>query len=215
LLLLKCEDSDEFLPDENVIFVDEIILDGDTRGSKKFIAAQANAIGVVAAGIAIQLPDIGHFIKTVSNALYQLAERDTILKGACLLEGSRIRAISSDLASHIREFNHTLEFFSGKNPNKLSPNDQHSIDQCRDLCLERIKNIVPHHCGNHQKCDVAYCGYVKIKMKLKAIKKRTGADFTREDIDKQYVRESRFQGKYMSMDNASMEKSDKGNNVPH
>ena len=101
LLLLKCEDSDEFLPDENVIFVDEIISDGDTRGSKKFIAAQANAIGVVAAGIAIQLPDIGHFIKTVSNALYQLAERDTILKGACLLEGSRIRAISSDLASHI------------------------------------------------------------------------------------------------------------------
>lgn len=53
---------------------------------------------------------------------------------------------------------------------------------------------------------MAYCGYVKIKMKLKAIKKRTGADFTREDIDTQYVRESRFQGKYMSMDNASMEK---------
>jgi hypothetical protein len=92
------------------------------------------------------------------------------------------------------------------NPNKLSPNDQLCIDRCRDLCLERIKNIVPHHCGNHQKCDVAHCGYLKIKMKLKANHKRTGEAFTREDIDKRYAKESRFQGKYMSMDDASMEK---------
>jgi hypothetical protein len=205
-LLLKCEDSDDFLPDNEAVFADEIISDGDTRGSKKFIAAQVDAIGDVAANIAIQLPDIGHFIKTVSNALYELAEHDTILKGAYLLEASRIRAMSSDLAGHIREFNHTLEMFCNKDPNDLSPNDHHSIDTCRDLCLQRIESIVPHHCGNHRKCDVAYCGFLKIKKRLKAIKKSTGKEFTHDDIVIQYSKESRFQGKYMSMDNASIEK---------
>jgi hypothetical protein len=36
-LLLKSEDSDDFLPDEEAIFADEIISDGDTRGSKNLL----------------------------------------------------------------------------------------------------------------------------------------------------------------------------------
>ena len=152
------------------------------------------------------MPFIGHFIKSVSNALYELAEHDTILKGAGLLEGPRIRAMSSDLARHIREFNVTLEMFRDQNPQELSPNDRHSLNRSRDLCLKRIENIVPHHCGNHQKCDATYCGYLKIKRQLETRKKVTGANFTREDISLQYAKVSRFQGKCMSMDDASITK---------
>jgi hypothetical protein len=47
---------------------------------------------------------------------------------------------------------------------------------------------------------------LKIKRQLEARKKVTGANFTREDISLQYAKVSRFQGKCMSMDDASITK---------
>ena len=206
LLLLKSEDSDEFLPDDIAIFADQIVSDGDTRGAKKFIAAQFEFIGAVVANIVEYLPDIGHFIKTVSNALYDLGEHDPNLKGSCLLEPARIRAMSSDLAMHFRDFNVVLKKFVNKEPDQLSELEQTELNQSRQRCLKRIDAIVPHHCGDHRKCDEACCLYLQIKRRLIVRKQTTGESFCREDIDALYAKEGRFRGKFMSMDKESMAK---------
>jgi hypothetical protein len=96
-------------------------------------------IGDVASKIATQLPDIGHFIKTVSNALYKLAEHDTILKGAGLLEGPRICAMSSDLARHIQEFNITLEMFCDQNPQECHPMISIPLTEVMIFALNELK----------------------------------------------------------------------------
>jgi hypothetical protein len=47
---------------------------GDTTGAPKFISTQKECIGDSAKGIAVQVNDIDHFIKCISNRLYKLAE---------------------------------------------------------------------------------------------------------------------------------------------
>eukprot|EP00986_Skeletonema_menzelii_P020007 scaffold29846_cov211-Skeletonema_menzelii.AAC.1 len=59
-------------PDDEAILVDCFISDGDTKGAKRFIATQASIVPEFEE-IAIYLPDIGHFIKCISNALHKLA----------------------------------------------------------------------------------------------------------------------------------------------
>jgi hypothetical protein len=51
------------------------------RSPNKSIDAQAQIVGRAADGVAERIPNIGHFIKTVTNGLYQLASEDPTSKG--------------------------------------------------------------------------------------------------------------------------------------
>jgi hypothetical protein len=64
---------------------------------------QNRIIGEAANWIAVQVPDIGHFIKCISNGLYSLKERDRTLGGTGLLEPCRICLISSDICKHLQK----------------------------------------------------------------------------------------------------------------
>jgi hypothetical protein len=50
--LLRGVDGKDILPDDEAIFANQFITDGDTRGAKKFIARQVELIGNAAEGIA-------------------------------------------------------------------------------------------------------------------------------------------------------------------
>ena len=52
-----------------------IIGDGDTKGQSKFINKQAELVPTYH-GKAEYIPDIGHFIKCISNAFYALAAKN-------------------------------------------------------------------------------------------------------------------------------------------
>jgi hypothetical protein len=56
--------------DDEAIFGDEIVCDGDTRGPMRFIAKQIEIIGKAAAKLATIIPDLGHFLKNTSNGMY-------------------------------------------------------------------------------------------------------------------------------------------------
>jgi hypothetical protein len=107
--LLRCVDGKDILPDDEAIFANQFITDGDTRGAKKFIARQVELIGNAAEGIAEHFPDFGHFIKCISGALYNLCEKDSSFKGVGLLDSSRIKAMSSDITHNIRNLHERLE----------------------------------------------------------------------------------------------------------
>jgi hypothetical protein len=64
---------------------------------------QKRIIGKAANGIAVQEPDIGNFIKCISNGLYNLKERDCTLGGTGLLEPCRVCVISSDIHKHLQK----------------------------------------------------------------------------------------------------------------
>ena len=60
-----------FLQTDECIFATEIISDGDTRGCYKLILEQEIILGPAVKGIAKHVPDIGHFVKCISNAFYK------------------------------------------------------------------------------------------------------------------------------------------------
>ena len=50
--------------------------DGDTRGSMKFIKKEQEILRQVVEGIAEPIPDVGHFIKTISNGFYSFKKKN-------------------------------------------------------------------------------------------------------------------------------------------
>lgn len=195
-----CEEAAEYLlcgptgegilPDDEAIFVDEFISDGDTRGAKKFIAKQVEIIGDKANGIAQYFPDFGHFIKCISNALFSLRGKDSTYSGVDLLESSRIKALSADVSRHIRQLHEYLE------SDGLSKEEK---EQAKKRCLDNLYAIVPHHCGNHEKCSPDHCLFKAIIRRFKARKAATGEDFTMTDVKAKYAEEGRFRGKNLSI----------------
>jgi hypothetical protein len=97
------------LPDNEAIFADEVVTDGDTRGLSRLIRKQVEICGGIATGIAVQLPDFSHFLNTVSNATYDLAELDKSMKGKDMLDAPHIRAIVGYLARHLRNYHSQLD----------------------------------------------------------------------------------------------------------
>jgi hypothetical protein len=119
------------LPDDEAIFAEEVITDGDTRCPNKFIHAQAEIVGPAADGVAVRIPNVQNFIKTVSNGLYKLASEDPTLKGKDLLEPACIKMIWSDLAAHLRNYHKVsigLAASSGRS-------NQDGIDE-KEPCLD-------------------------------------------------------------------------------
>jgi hypothetical protein len=97
--------TNNFKASDETFFVIDMATDGDTHGAVILFKAQEELLrpyNVTLPRKPRQLPDIGHFIKTVSNGLYSLGYNNTALKGASLLEPSCIRTISSDVSKHLR-----------------------------------------------------------------------------------------------------------------
>jgi hypothetical protein len=194
------------LPDDEAIFADVFVSDGDTRGSLKFIQKQRDIMGPVVEGIAQQLPDFGHFIKCISNGLYTLAEKDSTLKGKSLLEPSRIRAISGDVARHIHSYHDELLL--------LHPDDETRRSEAQEHCMRRIASIVKHHCGEHSTCDSVCCLYLQLESVVKKDQDigdgdesdDASAERLKQETIKRYAEQARFRGKLLSLNAAGQEK---------
>ena len=61
--------------------INPIMSDGDTKGSNKFLDKQADLYKVLFKEKWQQVPDIGHLIKTTSNAFYKLKTTDKEFSG--------------------------------------------------------------------------------------------------------------------------------------
>jgi hypothetical protein len=132
-------DNEEILPDDEAIFADNVVTDGDTQVANKFIHVQVSIIGPTSIpcviNLADQLPDVCHFIKTVSNALYDLKKVDSSYFGAGLLDAARIRAILANISRHICRHGKILK----DNPNcKNDAMQKAIIDKSREKCLKAI-----------------------------------------------------------------------------
>jgi len=190
--LLLGEDGTDILPDDEAIFADEFISDGDTRGAKKLIARQADLIGDVAHGVAEPFPDFGHFIKCISNAFFKVRETESTYRGVGLLESTRIKAISLDVSRLL----HSLHKRLTTNRDGLPQADKQEAIQ---RCLDGIYAIVPHHCGDHSHCSANDCRFKQIKHHLEAQKHTTDEDWTMDDIKELYAETAHFRGKTMSI----------------
>ena len=98
----------KFRPNNEAILASMIVADGDTTGPNRFIKEQVRLVPTFA-GKAMYMSDIGHFIKTISNALYALAGKCSKLQGRNLLEPPRIKAMCSDLSKYLREHGNILK----------------------------------------------------------------------------------------------------------
>ena len=70
----------QFWPDDKAIFANVVVSDGDT------------------------IPDIGHFIKCISNGFYTFKTKKKQFGGDGLLDPGRICSISSDVSRHLRSY---------------------------------------------------------------------------------------------------------------
>ena len=103
--LLVDPNTGKFRPDDEAILVDYFVADGDTKGPRRFIRTQAELVPSFA-GKSEYLPDIGHFIKCISNSFFNLATKNSELRGKSLLEASRIKCICADISSsrYLRDY---------------------------------------------------------------------------------------------------------------
>jgi hypothetical protein len=201
------EATNDFKASDGAFFVAEMVTDGDTHGAIKLFKAQEELLtkpyNITLPREPRQLPDIGHFIKTVSNGLYTLGNNNNALKGVSLLEPSRIRAISSDVSKHLRTYNNELV------NHKHDEKEGSWKDEARHRCLKAIGSIVPHHAGNHVTCSPKYCEYLRIQRK-KVCAYRTLhpedictdkeiIDKCMEELTTEYAGKARFGGKLLSV----------------
>jgi len=177
---MYCTNGD-YVGDDLAVFADIIVGDGDTKAAKKFIAEQIAIIGEMAADIAQCFPDIGHAVKSISSEWYRLAEKDKSLKGKQVLEPTQIRAMCNDVIQAFRWLRDKLKTL--ENPS----DDDREVHL--NKCLERLGNIVPHHCGDHSTCKAEVCGFVKLK--------EEHPDWSAEQLDEEYDKVARFKGEYM------------------
>ena len=184
----------KFLGPEEACFIDKLVTDGDTRGAKKFIKKQCELLGDLVKGIATHIPDIGHFIKTISNGFYKFKTKNKEYSGVGLLVPIRIKTISSDVSRHLRNYR----------DNMIKPNSIRSFE--RKKCLDNIDSIIHHHCGNHDFCSLGWCKYKQIvyeeKAKLRFFKKGFEKKLSTElhkKIEERYSKVSRFQGRSMNI----------------
>ena len=77
-------DSGKLRPNNEVIIGGTVITDGDSKGALRFIAEQASIITSFVRKAAYY-PDIGHFLKCISSAFYELASNDSSLRSNTLL----------------------------------------------------------------------------------------------------------------------------------
>eukprot|EP00986_Skeletonema_menzelii_P015095 scaffold11045_cov138-Skeletonema_menzelii.AAC.1 len=193
--------------DDEAILADLFVADGDTKGATRFINKQASIITEFD-GIALYLPDIGHFIKCISNGFFNLAGKDNTLKGAALLEASRIKAISTDITKILKEYGKQMKCIEdecGDNTSLL----EGKLNVAREAAMKRINAIIPHHCNDHSSCGRADCYVIKRQRHYINLHNATHpqSGLTEEaiiekhqtDIAIDHKDNGRFNGKHMSM----------------
>eukprot|EP00985_Skeletonema_marinoi_P018417 scaffold10289_cov75-Skeletonema_marinoi.AAC.1 len=204
--LLIDPETGKLRPDDEAILVDCFVSDGDTKGATRFIATQARLVKEFD-GKAIYLPDIGHFIKCISNALHSLASKHSDLRGVALLEPARIKSITSDVTKILKAYGKEFKQLKAKydNDDDMKP----ELDVRRASALKRINAIVPHHCMDHSGCSVEDC--FVIKRRREHINSHRVIDKDSELTDEQIIElhtdaiaklhaeNGRFRGKHMSM----------------
>ena len=105
--LFLLDDGGNLLSD--AIFAEQIVSDGDTRGAFKLILTQEMILGTVVKDLAKPVPDIGHFIKCISNAFYKFKSENKAFDGVGMLQPLRIKSISSDISRHLRSYHQKKE----------------------------------------------------------------------------------------------------------
>ena len=193
------------LPSDEAIFAEVVVSDGDTRGSLKFIETQKKNLGEPAGVNSTHVPDIGHFIKCISNGFYKLRTTNKEVSGVGLLEPNRIRSMSADVSRHLREYK--LEKQSVEITNIGKEEKEELIKNQRKECLQRIDSIAHHHCGNHQYCTKSHCKYKEIEYLYEPTMKNMKSDYSKAEFDymvqEKYQKVSRFNGITMDISNDS------------
>jgi hypothetical protein len=194
------------LPDDEAIFGYRVVSDGDTRGTTKFIASQVKVLGEEISGLAEHEPDIGHFLKTISNAMYILCDKDRTMKGKQLLETPRIRAITSDVKKHIDTYHDCIVDLQEKESTIMAQQGLTARkDVARNVCLKALTSIARHHSGDHSKCTDVHCKYLKIEAEVAKTNDRSDCEFD-VIVAQRYAKEARFKGKIMSLHEGGIEK---------
>lgn len=194
--------------DDEAILADLFVADGDTKGANRFINKQASIITEFD-GIAIYLPDIGHFIKCISNALYALANKESTLRGAALLEANRIKAISTDITKILKEYGKEMERIKEEFGDDASVVFETTLNSAREAAIKRINAIIPHHCNDHSSCSREDCfvitqqrHYINLHRSMNPQSRLTDDDIIeqhRTEIAQDHAKNGRFKGKHMSM----------------
>ena len=101
---LFLDEDGRLLPSNEAMFANQVVWDGDTRGSASFVTKQKEIIGTAAKNKGKQALDVADCIKNVSNSLHKLLRIKKKHSGVQLLDSSRIRSdLSSYLSDHSRE----------------------------------------------------------------------------------------------------------------
>ncbi|EJK58916.1 hypothetical protein THAOC_20921 [Thalassiosira oceanica] len=218
--LLIDPQTNKFRSNEEAILALQVVTDGDTKGSKRFINKQVSLVPCFA-GKAEQIPDIGHFIKAINNGFYKLKETCPELGGAKLLDAARIKVICSDVNKNIRQYGGKVAELD-----KELADYQERKENLRNAALNDIDAIGPHHCGDHSSCG-DQCKYKEIensyiskykesppagKEGLNAENKEDRAEIVKlyeADIKSDYAKVARFRGATMSMSKAGQAKVNK------
>jgi hypothetical protein len=150
---------------------------------------QNRLIGEAANGIAVQAPDISHFIKCISMGLYSLKEHDHTLGGTGLLKPCRICVISSDIRKHLQK----LHDYEEEHRDLLS--DDKLLAQ-QKKAVQCIYSVILHHCGNHRQCSADFCKYKEIQHRFMArMAAKSIESYRREDVAANMQKKHALMGK--------------------
>lgn len=89
------EDNDNILPVNQDIFADRLVTDGYTHDALKFFAKKNEEY----------VPNIGNFIKCISNGFYSLKQKNKTFSGVGLLDVSGIISTPVDISNYLQEYN--------------------------------------------------------------------------------------------------------------
>ena len=113
------------------------------------------------------MPDLGHSVKCNNNEFFALREKDPSFRGKHALSNVRIKSIQSDITAAIKAY---------------APYVGDSVK--RNECLNQIRAIVRHHCGDHSLCfQEKFCSYLEIKSKHE--------DWTQEQINAEALKRTK------------------------
>ena len=189
--LLLFDSESNFRGEDEAIFANPVVSDGDTKGANRLLDRQVDLLGLTKDERGRCVPDLGHLIKCISNGFFKLKSTNTEFSGKKLLHPLRIKCMSSDISRFLRSYKKAIDVIgSVKNLE-------------RQKCLENLASVVPHHCGNHSKCKQEFCKYLQLAQARKMSNDVCGTIEDKQafvdEIEKKYCEISRFKGEIMDL----------------
>ena len=154
-LLLNDNDGNPS-PYHEAIFGEEVITDGGTGGYLKFIAKQNKIIGENADNIGRHIPNIGSFIKCISNRFYKGKTKNKEFSGVGLLDPQHIR-LCQGTSETFMLLRLALNFLTYQKKQKSK------LWVYKKVYLQIIDLIIHHHSGNYRFCTKENCKYKAIE----------------------------------------------------